>query len=483
MGNNPSHFKGTNLPVENVSWNDCQPFLAELQNKTGRKFALPTEAQWEYACRASTTNLYSCGDDETNLAEHAWYASNSDLKTHPVGQKKPNAWGLYDMHGNVFEWCADWYSDSYPKGDATDPLGAASGERRVVRGGAWLYVSDDLRSAARSFSPPDDRVNEYGLRCVMLAGATPPSGVDAEARERKAKAAPILARLDTAVAGRNRFQAESILAQLEDLIPGDPRLTTLRNKVAALPWPKKNLVIALDGGVKMEFVLIRPGSFMMGSDKSHFPDERPAHKVTITKPFYLGIYEVTQKQWMTLLEENPSFFKKGPKFPKGQNHPVEDVSWALCRNFLEKLNAKVKGYEFRLPTEAEWEYACRAGTTNKYSFGDSAAALGDYAWYGANSGSQTHPVGGRKPNAWGLYDMYGNVWEWCNDNYGPYSGPAVSDPAGPGSSPGTGHVVRGGAWNSSPDHVSSTFRDTGPGSDDLMSYYGFRCAAASEPAQ
>jgi len=94
MGNNPSHFKGTNLPVENVSWNDCQPFLAELQNKTGRKFALPTEAQWEYACRASTTNLYSCGDDETNLAEHAWYASNSDLKTHPVGQKKPNAWGF-----------------------------------------------------------------------------------------------------------------------------------------------------------------------------------------------------------------------------------------------------------------------------------------------------------------------------------------------------------------------------------------------------
>jgi formylglycine-generating enzyme required for sulfatase activity len=180
MGGNPSVFKGTNLPVENVSWNDCQSFLAELQRKTGRKFALPTEAQWEYACRAGTTTTFSFGDDETTLAEHAWYAANSDRKTHPVGQKKPNAWGLYDMHGNVFEWCADWYTESYPKEDATNPLGGASGERRVIRGGAWLYIPDNLRSADRSFSPPGYRVNEYGLRCVMLTGAASPSGAEAK---------------------------------------------------------------------------------------------------------------------------------------------------------------------------------------------------------------------------------------------------------------------------------------------------------------
>ncbi|MBC8095975.1 MAG: formylglycine-generating enzyme family protein [Akkermansiaceae bacterium] len=482
MGHNPSDFKGTNLPVENVSWNDCQAFLTELSKKIGRKFALPTEAQWEYACRAGTTNLYSFGDDLTRLAEHAWYSDNSNFKTHAVGQKKPNPWGLYDMHGNVFEWCADSYSESYPGGAVTDPAGPLSGALRNIRGGAWLYVPDNLRSSDRGFSPPDYRINEYGLRCVMLGDQAASSHTvvraqDTAAAEAKAKAASLLARLEPALTDRNKFQAENLFAQLESLTPDDPHLAALRYQVAALPWPEGELAIDLGDGVMMDFVLIRPGSFTMGSDQDPLSDQKPAHNVTITKPFYFGKYEVTQKQWETIMGRNLSLFKQSPRFPDGLKHPVENVSWLLCQSFLAKVTGKIKGYEFRLPTEAEWEYACRAGSTNDHSFGNSTAALGDYAWYGNNSDRHTHPVGEKKPNPWGLHDLYGNVWEWCQDWYGPYSSQALRDPAGSGnSSPGAGRVLRGGAWNNTPDHVLSTYRHAAEPTE-ILSYYGFRCVA------
>ena len=215
---------------------------------------------------------------------------------------------------------------------------------------------------------------------------------------------------------------------------------------AAVPGLKTNLAIDLGGGVTMEFVLIRPGSFTMGTDKNDA--EKPAHKVTITKPFYLGKYEVTQEQWETVMGSNPSNFK-GPKLP------VERVSWSECRDFVDKLKETVPGHEFRLPTEAQWEYACRAGSAGDYCFGDGDKNLGEYAWYSSNAGSQTHPVGEKKPNAWGLYDMHGNVWEWCSDAYGPYSGEAVSDPAGATSG---SHVLRGGSWGGEPGRLRSAHR-------------------------
>jgi len=145
MGNNPSRFKGDDLPVENVSWNDCQEFC----QKTGLR--LPTEAEWEYACRAGSTGEYA---GTGNLDEMGWYEDNSDYETHPVGTKKPNAWGLCDMHGNVFEWCADWKGD-YPNGAVTDPEGASSGWSRVRRGGGWHDDAGICRSAFRgiNFNP------------------------------------------------------------------------------------------------------------------------------------------------------------------------------------------------------------------------------------------------------------------------------------------------------------------------------------------
>ena len=263
---------------------------------------------------------------------------------------------------------------------------------------------------------------EFKQAAAALAEAI----ASAKTRENAAKAAPVIARLDAALASRDKFQAEDILAELETLIPSDSRMAALRDKVAALPGPKKSLAIDLGGGVTMEFVLILPGSFTMGSDKGQQSDEKPAHKVTLTKPFYLGKFEVTQEQWEKVMGSNPSNFK-GPKLP------VEQVSWNDCQSFLAKLQEKSNGQKFALPTEAQWEYACRAGSTGDYCFGDGDANLGEYAWYSSNAGNQTHPVGGKKPNAWGLYDMHGNVCEWCNDASGSYSSGAVSDPMGASS--------------------------------------------------
>jgi formylglycine-generating enzyme required for sulfatase activity len=170
-------------------------------------------------------------------------------------------------------------------------------------------------------------------------------------------------------------------------------------------------------------------------------DEQPVHKVTITRPFYLGQCLVTQSQWKALMGNKPSTFRD-------PQNPVDSVSWDGCQAFLGKLNERfrVSAKTFRLPTEAEWEYACRAGSTSIFYFGDDEHRLGEHAWFGDNADGKTHPVGQKKPNAWGLYDMYGSVWLWCADWYGAdyYRKSPASDPAGPAA--GSERVMRGGSW-------------------------------------
>jgi formylglycine-generating enzyme required for sulfatase activity len=185
----------------------------------------------------------------------------------------------------------------------------------------------------------------------------------------------------------------------------------------------------------------------MGSNDQD--NEKPIHTVTITKGYFMGIYEVTQEQYQKVMGTNPSAFK-------GSNLPVENVSWNDAVEFCKEVSEK-EGKTYRLPTEAEWEYACRAGTTTKFSFGNSESQLGYYAWYKQNSGDKTHPVGEKKPNAWGLYDMQGNVWEWCLDWYAKnwYSKGPAENPLNERYGDKWGRVLRGGGWDASPAYFCS----------------------------
>ncbi|MBE3098193.1 MAG: formylglycine-generating enzyme family protein [Planctomycetes bacterium] len=231
-----------------------------------------------------------------------------------------------------------------------------------------------------------------------------------------------------------------------------------------------SLTLGLGYGVTMRLVLIRPGTFMMGSpdsEKGHKADESPQHEVTISKPFYMGVTEVTQAQYEAVMGTNPSG-------SKGPTNPVEKVSWHEASDFCRKLSQKT-GKTVRLPTEAEWEYACRAGSKTRFSFGDSDSALGDYA----SLVYKRNPVGRKKPNAWGLYDMHGSVWEWCADRYDPYSSEASTDPQG-ATSGGGGRVLRGGSWgDGDTGYLRCACRDHhDPVSRDyiLRGGFGFRCA-------
>jgi formylglycine-generating enzyme required for sulfatase activity len=220
--------------------------------------------------------------------------------------------------------------------------------------------------------------------------------------------------------------------------------------------------IDLGKGVKLEMVLIPAGKFMMGSPVSETGrrDIETQHEVTLTKPFYMGKYEVTQEQWQVIMGSNPSE-KKGVKWPVG------NVSWNDCQDFIRKLNAKTNG-GYRLPTEAEWEYACRAGTNTAYSFGDSLT-LGD-ANYGP--GGKSVAVGSYKPNGFGLYDMHGYVWEWCEDWYSSYPTQAVIDPMGPAT--GTYRVLRGGGFNNNKLSARSSGRNNDSAPTRELTDFGFR---------
>jgi len=168
MGYNPSYFKncGDDCPVENVSWNDVKEFIRRLNQKEGgNKYRLPTEAEWEYACRAGSTNRFYFDDDEGRLKDYAWYWNNSGRETHPAAQKKPNAWDLYDMHGNVREWCRDWYGD-YRSGSVSNPAGSSGGSLRVLRGGGWDSTPGSVRCANRYRLTPVFRYNYNGFRLV-----------------------------------------------------------------------------------------------------------------------------------------------------------------------------------------------------------------------------------------------------------------------------------------------------------------------------
>ena len=208
--------------------------------------------------------------------------------------------------------------------------------------------------------------------------------------------------------------------------------------------------------IGMKLVLIPAGTFTMGSSKEergrHSAETQ--HEVTVSTPFYLGKYEVTQNEYEKLMGNNPSSIK-------GPTSPVETLRWKDAVSFCEKLSElpeeKAAGREYRLPTEAEWEFSCRGGSETAYGFADSSELLHEHAWFAENAQNKHHPVGEKKPNRWGLHDMHGNVWEWCKDWYGDYPSGALTDPQGP--SQGSERVIRGGSWPGAAEtHFRSAYR-------------------------
>ncbi|MDR2140319.1 MAG: formylglycine-generating enzyme family protein [Deltaproteobacteria bacterium] len=248
-------------------------------------------------------------------------------------------------------------------------------------------------------------------------------------------------------------------------------LVPAQAQAQAQPITPENSQVAKELG--LAFARIEPGTFVMGANtqlERFTNNASPRHEVTITKPFYMGKFEVTQRQWQAVMDLNPSRFK-------GETLPVDSVTWDKAKEFIDKLNEREGRVVFRLPTEAEWEYAARAGTSSVYSFSNSPIHLGDYAWFTNNSDLTTHPVGQKKPNPWGLYDTLGNVREWTSDWMEPYPKEAVVDPKGPAE--GSNRIARGGAF-SFIDVNCAISRRVGYRPDIKQNFLGLRLVLAQE---
>jgi|GEM_PF-6782087 len=465
MGWNPSRFAeggggvvcGDTCPVENINWYDATAYLNRLSfnaelpecfvledivcrddseadeymqcydsTRQGIKSAsvslngvesiydcvgyrLPTEAEWEYAARAGTYAAFyptesqdgsiNALDIEHNLDFIAWYKYNvntgSGQMPHPTGQLEPNAWGLYDVIGNIFEPTWDWFGELASVDPLTDPEGYEFGATKTVRGGSWATQASGNRISGRSGILPADRLTYVGIRPVRTLGR---------------------------------------LTRWAD-IPG--------------------------------------GYYFMGcsaGDLECKDDEYPSHVVEVPD-FSIMVNEVTQLDYMAVTGLNPAYFTPSNGHPDCPECPVEMVNWYEASQFCNRIGA-------RLPSEAEWEYATRAGMSLAYTCGMDSSCVEDSAWYTENSDYHTHPARGLEPNLFELYDMPGNVWEWTMDYY-------HSDYETDGGAPTDGSawlvpttinkVVRGGSYSTPVSYLRSSERD-GLGLPYRYERVGLRCA-------
>ena len=499
-------------PVEYVTWNDAVEFVRRLNDALETTaYRLPTEAEWEYAARAGEE-----GERYAPLDGIAWHEGNSGGTTREVGQMGANAFGLHDMLGNVWEWVQDWHGQ-YEEGRVTDPTGAPTGWERVRRGCSWYSKAEDCRLANRYASGPMYRSSNLGLRLVMTyevpsdPATTPPTDDHGDLPSKATQIACSLASLESgcSVGGtisnfgdRDVFrlvideQAEVLIYTTGSLQAwgtvwreaGEQDLRVVASEngtdgagnflIKASLEPGTYFVRVKGVGnaagdytlhaqrqkpadvvndIGMEFVRVPAGDFSMGSSSREARRrERPVTKVNISQDFYMGRYEVTQGQWNAVMVNipNPSVHEQC------EECPVDSVTWELAQQFIDRLYQIEDGKRvYRLPTEAEWEYAARAGTTgDRYS--DDLEQIG---WYWGNSGQETHPVGQKLPNAFGLHDMLGNVTEWVKDwSGGKYTGGdlTLGDPIGP--STGETKIIRGCSSFDEFSRCRSTHRATYP---------------------
>jgi formylglycine-generating enzyme required for sulfatase activity/arylsulfatase A-like enzyme len=467
-------------PVANLTWDDANAFVEWLSREEAVRYRLPTEAEWEYACRAGSDTTFQEGlnlEEITtigNVADMSLKTAGVELNadngftfvttddgyvfTAPVGSFRKNAFGLYDMTGNVCEWCSDWFHENYYlNSPAVDPQGPENGVFRVFRGGAWQAWSRHFRSANRARYEPDFRAGFIGMRVVRDEVTTIAVAADA---------------------------------------PPQPSSATVNQQ-------------SFTNSMGMQFTRISPGKFLMGTAKVKQDHEEFEHTVQITRPFYLGTHEVTVGQFRRFANEtgyrttaesdqqggngyddqrksvfDQKFNWMNTGFRQSDQHPVTNLTRQDVDAFLQWLSVK-ESQDYRLPTEAEWEYACRAnGPHETQSKGEANVADGAFfegrVQLHTTDGNMapfkdgyvyTAPVGSFVPNAFGLFDMTGNVAEWCADWFSEqsYQQSSTNDPVGP--STGTERVVRGGSWRSTlpqyrrtrRDHHEPTFRSTGVG--------------------
>lgn len=454
MGNNPSHFKkqGTKAavyPVETVSHASAVQFCEAASKNTGAAFRLLREAEWEYAYRAGTRTKYYNGDEDENVGEIAHYGENTGrVSPQKVGTKVPNAFGLHDMAGNVWEWCSDYWTGRYDMRTTVDPLGPETGQGCVTRGQCWSSSADGCRAAKRSRDAETYGGSHLGFRvaCVPagLPAGDPPAPLDCSDAD-GADAAAVL----TAQRAWARYLGEA----------------THRRRFA----------LDKTGKVTVEMILLPPGKYYRGSPGK-------AVLTTLTEPLWVGKYEVTQQQYAAVMGRNPSHFKR--EGPDAALCPVEMASHLDARKFCE-IASKNTGAEFRLLTVAQWEYAYRAGTRTKYYNGDDDAKATDLAQCNENNFVRTAKVGTKLPNAFGLYDMGGNVSEWCADFWDPdFVETKTIDPPGPQTPSKLGRirVHRGNAWDS---YARTCHATSGGASSDTYggSQLGFRLARVAKKSK
>lgn len=338
--------------------------------------------------------------------------------------------------------------------------GAKEAERE-----AWglIYSSTDAQDFRdfRATYPNGTYFGQAGIRLEQLVWEQTRNSND------KAKLRAYLAEFKN---GPNAGTAQLLLNRLERVSQPAPVTAAPGPSAPAAPVAGTVREQKLGRGVVMNFAWIPKGNFQMGSENGD-DDEKPVHLVTISKGYWMATTEVTQGQWeaimgTTVKQQRDKADASYKIYGEGANYPMYYVSWEEAQEFVKRMNARGDGYTYRLPSEAEWEYAARAGST-----GDYAGPLAEMAWYSDNSGGGAHPVGTKKANAWGLYDMHGNVWEWVQDWYGSYGSLGVTDPRGPTS--GVYRVYRGGGWYATARNVRSAYRNNGAPANRLLDV-GFR---------